>query len=149
MKKIYFLFLLIAYGFCTENVSAQFVVKPTFFETQDVSNDGVVSGYEEQAGPYSLWNPDTNTFEQIGGTAPGLGGGGSVEFSGDGNLLSGTTTVTTTVPTEWEKLNTGFDYIIRDIEFPGGSDFTAFAAGKSLTYNGDGIVLVTYDGANT
>src|SRR5690606_30060923 len=106
-------------------------------------------GYEDQAGPYSLWNADTNTFVQIGGTAPGLGGGGSVEFSGDGNLLSGTTTVTTTVPTEWEKLNTGFDYIIRDIEFPGGSDFTAFAAGESLTYNGDGIVLRTDDSGNT
>ena len=148
MKKTLFLFLLIC-AFATSNMFAQFVVKPTFFETQGVSNEGVVSGYENQAGPYSLWNADTNTFEQIGGTAPGLGGGGSVEFSGDGNLLSGTTTVTTTVPTEWEKLNTGFNYIIRDIEFPGGSDLTAYAAGESVTYNGDGIVLRTDDAGDT
>lgn len=149
MKKIIFLSFLFACGLSIESASAQFVVKPTFFETQDVSNDGVVSGYEDQAGPYSLWTPETNTFEAIGGTAPGLGGGGSVEFSADGNLLSGTTTVTTTIPTEWEKLNIGFDYIIRDIEFPGGNDFTAFAAGESLTYNGDGIVLRTDDGGDT
>lgn len=148
MKKTLFLFLFICVVGAS-NLFAQFVVKPTFFETQDVSNDGVVSGYENQAGPYSLWTPETNTFEEIGGAAPGLGGGGSAEFSADGKLLSGTSYVTTTTPTEWEKLNTGFDYIIRDIEFPGGGDYTAFAAGESLTYNGDGIVIRTDDGGDT
>lgn len=150
MKKIILLFLVLSYIMGTESLNAQFVVKPTFFETQDVSNDGVVSGYEAQAGPYSLWNADAGTFEEIGGAAPGNGVGGSVEFSADGNLLSGTTYQTTTTPTEWEKLNTGFNFIIRDIEFPGyDNNSTAFAAGESLTYNGDGIVMITYDGGDT
>ncbi|MCB0464370.1 MAG: T9SS type A sorting domain-containing protein [Aequorivita sp.] len=149
MKKTLLLFLVIC-ALGTSNIFAQFVVKPTFFETQGVSNEGVVSGYETQAGPYSLWNADTNTFEEIGGAAPGQGVGGSAEFSDDGNLLSGTTFMTTTTPTEWEKLNTGFNYIIRDIEFPGiDNNSTGFAAGESVTYNGDGIVLRTYDGGDT
>ena len=150
MKKIIILFLVFMYAFCVENVSAQFIVKPTFFETQGVSNEGVISGYEAQAGPYSLWNADANTFETIGGAAPGQGIGGSAEFSNDGNLISGTSMITTVTATEWEKLNTGFNYIIRDIEFPGYDDSAnAFAIGESLTYNGDGIVLVTYDAGDT
>ena len=70
MKKIIYLFLLCAYGLLRRKCFAQFVVKPTFFETQGVSNEGVISGYETQAGPYSLWNADTNTFTQIGGSCP-------------------------------------------------------------------------------
>jgi photosystem II stability/assembly factor-like uncharacterized protein len=46
-------------------------------------------------------------------------------------------------------LNVGYDYIIRDITFPGGSDIIGYAAGESLTYNGDGIVLRTDDGGNS
>ena len=150
MKKIICSLLLIAYGLCTETASAQFVIKSTFFETQGVSNEGVISGYETQAGPYSLWNADANTFTEIGGAAPGQGVGGAARFSGDGNLLSGTTFMTTTITTEWEKLNTGFNYIIRDIEFPGtDNNSTGFAAGESVTYNGDGIVIRTYDGGDT
>ncbi|HLW32423.1 MAG TPA: YCF48-related protein, partial [Aequorivita sp.] len=149
MKRIIFLLLLCAFGLCVESASAQFVVKPTFFETQGVSNDGVVSGYEAQAGPYSLWNPETNTFEEIGGAAPGQGVGGAVRFSGDGNLLSGTTYETITTPTDWVKTNTGFNYIFRGIEFPENQNSVAFAAGESSTYNGDGIVIATYDGGAT
>lgn len=149
MKKIIFLLLVCAYGLCIESASAQFVVKPTFFETQGVSNEGVVSGYEAQAGPYSLWNADDNTFSQIGGVAPGQGVGGSIEFSGDGNLLSGTTYETITTPTEWEKLNTGFNYIFRGIEFPDNQSSLGFAGGESSTYNGTGIILRTYDGGDT
>ena len=76
--------------FFTVNSLAQFVVKPTFFETHSVSNEGVISGYEAQGGPYSIWKPDTNEFYQIGGAAPGLGIGGAARFSGDGMFLSGT-----------------------------------------------------------
>ncbi len=69
---------------------AQFFVKPTYFETTDVSNQGVVVGYETWAGPYSLWNPDLSTLEVIGGLAPGNGIGGQARFSDDGNFVSGT-----------------------------------------------------------
>ncbi|MDN3724685.1 YCF48-related protein [Aequorivita sp. SDUM287046] len=149
MKKIIILLTVCLYALCAENVMAQFIVKPTFFETQGVSNDGTVSGYEAQAGPYSIWNPDTNIFQQIGGAAPGLGVGGAARFSGDGNLLSGTTYETTTLPTEWEKMNTGYNYIFTGIDFPDNQNSTGYASGQSTTYNGDGIVIRTYDGGET
>lgn len=128
---------------------AQFVVKPTFFETTGVSNQGVISGYEAQAGPYSLWNADDNTFIQIGGAAPGQGIGGAAKFSGDGSLLSGTTLTDNYTASEWEKLNTGYNYIFRGLEFPEQQNHTGYAAGQSLTYNGDGIVIKTNDGGET
>jgi photosystem II stability/assembly factor-like uncharacterized protein len=46
----------------------------------------------------------------------------------------------------WEKINTGFNYILMGIEFPGGQSQVGFAAGESLTYMGDGIVIKTTDG---
>ncbi len=128
---------------------AQFIVKPTFFETTGVSNDGEVVGYEAQAGPYSIWDANNNTFVTIGGAAPGQGIGGSARFSEDGNLISGSDLVELTVPTEWEKLNTGFNYIFKDFEFPGNQSSVGFAGGQSLTYNGDGIVIATYNGGDT
>ncbi len=149
MKKIILLLMVCAFGLCIESASAQFVVKPTFFETQGVSNNGIVSGYEQQSGPYSLWNPETNDFTEIGGAAPGNGVGGAVRFSGDGNLLSGTSYETITAPTEWVKTNTGFNYIFRGIEFPENQSSVAFAAGESSTYNGTGIIIVTYNGGDT
>ncbi|MEM0518640.1 YCF48-related protein [Aequorivita flava] len=148
MKKTLLLFLTV-FAISSGSIFAQFVVKPTFFETQGVSNEGVISGYEAQAGPYSLWNPDTNTFEIIGGAAPGQGVGGAVRFSGDGNLLSGTSYTEITTPTEWEKLNTGYNYIFTGIEFPDNQNSLGFAAGQSVTYNGDGIVLRTYDAGDS
>jgi photosystem II stability/assembly factor-like uncharacterized protein len=148
MKKALLLFLFLCVV-STSTLFAQYVVKPTFFETQGVSNEGVVSGYEAQAGPYSLWNADTNTFEEIGGAAPGLGVGGGVRFSGDGNLLSGTSYMDVTTPTEWEKMNTGYNYIFTGIEFPDNQSSLGFAAGQSSTYNGNGIILRTYDAGDT
>jgi photosystem II stability/assembly factor-like uncharacterized protein len=149
MKKIILLLTVCAFGLSIESASAQFVVKQTFFETQGVSNDGLISGYEAQSGPYSIWNPETNDFTIIGGAAPGNGTGGAVRFSGDGNLLSGTSYQDVTTTTEWEKSNTGFNYIFRGIEFPENQSSVAFAAGESSTYNGDGIVIVTYDGGDS
>ncbi len=49
----------------------------------------------------------------------------------------------------WEKINTGFNYILMGIEFPGGQSQTGFAGGESLTYMGDGIVIKTTDGGTT
>lgn len=147
MKKTIFITTLL-FSLGSSTLFAQFLVKDTFFETQGVSNAGVISGYEVQAGPYSLWNPDENTFEQIGGAAPGNGVGGAARFSEDGNLLSGTSYINVTIPTEWEKLNTGFNYIFKDVEFPDNQSSLGFAAGETVTYNGDGIVIITYDGGD-
>ncbi len=74
-------------------IFGQFSVKPLFFETTGVSNQGVVVGYEGQAGPYSIWKPDSGITSYIGGLAPGLGVGGQARFSDDGNYLSGTSHV--------------------------------------------------------
>lgn len=149
MMKKTILLTLLACVVITSTSFAQYITKDTFFETTGVSNQGVISGYEAQAGPYSLWNPEANTFEQIGGLAPGQGIGGKAIFSGDGTMLSGASSVTVTTPTEWEKLNTGFNYIFRGIDFPEGQNSQGYAAGESLTYNGDGIVIATYDGGDT
>lgn len=68
---------------------AQFIVKDVFFQTQGVSNTGEVAGYEEWTGPFSIWTPETQAVEYIGGIAPGNGVGGAATFSLNGNFLSG------------------------------------------------------------
>jgi uncharacterized membrane protein len=69
---------------------AQFIVKDSYYETTDVSNQGLVVGYATWAGPYSLWNPETQTNDTIYGIAPGNGVGGRAMFSADGIKISGT-----------------------------------------------------------
>ena len=69
---------------------AQFIVKDSYYETTDVSNQGLVVGYSTWAGPYSLWNPETQTNDTIYGIAPGNGVGGRAMFSADGIKISGT-----------------------------------------------------------
>ena len=49
----------------------------------------------------------------------------------------------------WEKINTGFNYIFRGIEFPGGQSQIGFAGGQHLTYNGNGVVIKTTNGGTT
>lgn len=49
----------------------------------------------------------------------------------------------------WEKISTGYNYILMGIEFPGGQSLTGFAGGESVTYMGDGIVIKTTDGGTT
>ena len=49
----------------------------------------------------------------------------------------------------WEWINTGFDYILTDIEFPCGQSKIGFAVGQKNTYNGEGIVIKTTDGGST
>ncbi|WP_430402734.1 T9SS type A sorting domain-containing protein [Fluviicola sp.] len=70
---------------------SQFIVKDVFFQTQGVSNTGEVVGYEEWTGPFSIWTPETQAVEYIGGIAPGNGVGGGASFSLNGNFLSGNT----------------------------------------------------------
>ena len=149
MKKITFITLLGGFFFAN-SLSAQFLVKDTFYETCGVSNQGTVSGYEAQAGPYSLWYPDSNTVQNIGGAAPGFGVGGSAEFSADGNLLSGTNNVVTPLSMDWQRqVLSNYEYIFRSIAFPDGQNQVGFAAGEQYTNNGNGIVLRTIDGGAT
>lgn len=50
---------------------------------------------------------------------------------------------------EWVKTNTGFDYIFKAMDFPGGQSNIGFAGGQSVTYMGDGIVIKTINGGAT
>lgn len=74
---------------------SQFIVKPSYFETHAVSNQGLVVGYNEWTGPYSIWTPESGAVDTIDGIAPGNGVGGQATFSTDGNFLSGTSNGTT------------------------------------------------------
>ena len=47
---------------------------------------------------------------------------------------------------DWQWINTGYDFILYDVSFPPGQSTIGYAAGSSLTYNGDGIILKTTDG---
>ncbi|MCB2221765.1 MAG: choice-of-anchor D domain-containing protein [Bacteroidetes bacterium] len=49
----------------------------------------------------------------------------------------------------WEWIETGYDFILMDIEFPEGQNQVGYCVGESLTYNGDGIVIKTTDGGST
>jgi len=49
----------------------------------------------------------------------------------------------------WEWIETGFNYILMDIEFPEGQNQIGYSIGQSLTYNGVGIVIKTTDGGST
>lgn len=149
MKKITFsTTMLLAFLLFSVALTGQYVVKPTFFETTGVSNQGLVSGYESQAGPYSLWNPADNSFQTIGGLAPGNGIGGRAKFSNDGSRISGSSLKTLPVSTDWERrILSDYNYIFKAMEFPAtGDGLFGYAVGQSLTYNGHGIVLRTTNG---
>lgn len=149
MKKITFsTLMLLAFLLFSVALTGQYVVKPTFFETTGVSNQGVVSGYESQAGPYSLWNPADNSFQTIGGLAPGNGIGGRAKFSNDGSRISGSSLKTLPVSTDWERrILSDYNFIFKAMEFPAAGDgLFGYAVGQSLTYNGHGIVLRTTNG---
>lgn len=88
MKTLQAAFILF---FCSANfLFAQFHYQDSFFQPTGVANNGLVAGYEMQAGPYRIWNPDSGNTYDIGGLAPGNGVGGQARFSTDGNYLSGT-----------------------------------------------------------
>jgi photosystem II stability/assembly factor-like uncharacterized protein len=50
---------------------------------------------------------------------------------------------------DWEWIETGFNYILMDIEFPAGQSQIGYAIGESLTYKGQGIIIKTMDGGDT
>jgi hypothetical protein len=80
-------------AFTSQALFAQFSIKPSYFEATGVSNQGWVVGYETQAGPYSIWNPDSAVTTNIDGLAPGQGIGSQAHFSDDGRYVSGTSHV--------------------------------------------------------
>ena len=49
----------------------------------------------------------------------------------------------------WEWIETGFDFILMDIQFPEGQNQIGYCIGQNTTYNGDGIVIKTTDSGNT
>lgn len=85
--------LVVIGAFVSQGLFAQFSIKPSYFDATGVSNQGWVVGYEAQAGPYSIWNPDSAMTINIDGLAPGLGIGSQAHFSDDGRYLSGTSHV--------------------------------------------------------
>lgn len=50
---------------------------------------------------------------------------------------------------QWIFQNTGFNFILTGITFPGNQDSVGYAVGMSSTYNGTGIILKTTDAGNT
>ncbi len=49
----------------------------------------------------------------------------------------------------WQWIETGFNFILMDIEFPEGQNQIGYAIGQTYTYNGDGIVIKTEDSGQT
>lgn len=82
--------LLLAAALSFTAAQAQYITRPDAYSPTGVANDGSVVGYQAQAGPYSIWNPDAQTTEELSGLAPGAGVGGQARFSEDGNFISGT-----------------------------------------------------------
>jgi photosystem II stability/assembly factor-like uncharacterized protein len=149
MKRM--VFVLIFAAMLTGSLFAQYIVKDTYFEVNGVSNQGIVSGYEGQAGPYLLWNPETDAVQNIGGVAPGNGVGGVARFSASANYISGTNYTEIPVSTAWTKQTLAdYNFIFKSIEFPAaGGGFVGYAGGQSVTYMGDGIVLKTNNGGSS
>ncbi|MBP8824311.1 MAG: hypothetical protein KBH07_11765, partial [Flavobacteriales bacterium] len=58
--------LLLAASLAMAPAQAQFETRPDFYSPTGLTNDGLVAGYLAQAGPYSIWNPDLQTTEDIG-----------------------------------------------------------------------------------
>lgn len=54
-----------------------------------------------------------------------------------------------TAQAQWQFQNTGFNFILTGITFPGNQDSIGYAVGMSSTYNGSGIILKTTDAGNT
>lgn len=99
---------------------AQYITTTEFPNPHSISNEGLVAGYNEWAGPYYIWNPVTNNVETIGGIAPGNNHGGLAQFSLDGKYLSGTSSIDAdptigemsrynTQTKKWERLGYNYD----------------------------------------
>jgi photosystem II stability/assembly factor-like uncharacterized protein len=137
--------MLLSFAFGNDNL---YKLKPSYMTVNGVSNTGLVVGNEEYAGPFVFWNPETDEVTNIGGLSAGEGVGGMARFSADGNYLSGSAMTTLPVDMAWQKEElSGYNYIFTSISFPGDGT-VGYVAGQSSTYQGNGIVLITYDGGS-
>lgn len=143
--KTRFLAVLTISLFCMNSLSAQFIVKDTSFSSNSVSNEGKVSGYIYQGGPYSIWLPDSgNSINDIGGVAPGFGVGGQARFSTDGLYLSGTENGPLGAEMARYNYNTGQWTTLGSLGFPIG---IALSGGYAIS--GDGNTVVGNSWADT
>ena len=69
-------------------VSAQVYITDVRFDPNGVNNEGLVVGSQNQNQPILIWNPESNTFTNIGGISAGQGIGGVARFSGDGKFVT-------------------------------------------------------------
>ena len=136
--------LLIAASLSLNTMRAQYITRPDAFATTGVANDGMVAGYGQQAGPYSIWNPDLQTTEDIGGMAPGDGAGGQARFSTDGNFISGTSVGSQGAALSRYDRTTGQWTLFGDLGFP--VDNTV-SGGYAIS--GDGTTVVGNSWADT
>lgn len=116
---------------------SQFIVKDVYFETTGVSNQGIVAGYTDWAGPYSLWTPENQQVEVIGGIAPGNGVGGQATFSVDGNFLSGTSQGAVSAEMSRYNVNLNTWQICGSLGFPIDN---SFSGGYAISGDGNTVV---------
>lgn len=88
--KIKLLFASALFTIATHQIFAQIITTESFPYVNGISNSGLVTGSVKFGGAYVIWNPDTNSLENIGGFAPGTSHGGNAMFSNDGVFISGT-----------------------------------------------------------
>ncbi len=142
MKRTKFVLLAATLFFTT--AEAQYITRPDFFSPTGVANDGTVAGYLQQAGPWSIWNPDLQTSVDVGGMAPGEGAGGQARFSTDGNFISGTSVGSQGAALSRYDRTTGEWTLFGDLGFP--VDGTV-SGGYAIS--GDGTTVVGNSWADT
>ena len=133
-------------GLASTKSYAQYITTTQFQNPQSVSNDGLIAGYAAWAGPYLIWNADTDKVEAIGGIAPGNNHGGVATFTPDGKYISGTSQTSTdptvgemsrynTITKKWETL--GFNYNT-------GESNSDFSSGYFISGDGNTVVGLSY-----
>ncbi|MBK9421918.1 MAG: T9SS type A sorting domain-containing protein [Flavobacteriales bacterium] len=135
---------LVATALCINSASAQFITRPDYYSPTGLANDGLVTGYSGQTGPWSIWNPDLQTTENIGGTAPGDGAGGQARFSLDGNFISGTSQGPNGAALSRYDRGTGQWTLLGDLGFP-----VDLSVSGGYAISGDGSTVVGNSWADT
>ncbi len=135
---------MLAASLCLHTASAQLITRPDFYSPTGLTNDGLVSGYLMQTGPWSIWNPDLQTTDDIGGTAPGDGAGGQARFSFDGNYISGTSLGSLGPALSRYDRSTEEWTLLGDLGFP-----VDFSVSGGYSISGDGTTVVGNSWADT
>ena len=127
--------------FSTNTALAQFIVRDDAFQPTGLTNSGLVAGYAAQAGPYSIWNPDLASTEDIGGLAPGNGIGGQAQCSYNGNFLSGTSQGTNGIELSRYDRTTGVWTAVGSL---GIQIDATFSGGYSISGDGNTVVGLSW-----